>query len=346
MACRKRRDGRAYGTFGKKLRWFIVRLSMDYGWSSRAIAQHLSFGTGRRFISYVTVTRILRLFQTTGEVFTPREGTRRRCFPIHRDDWAVLVHFLDAQPDLFLDEMQELIHAQSGTLYSIKTLCRALRAKNYSRRVLRQIANKRDFEEEALWIEAFSQYPADYFVWVDETRKDPRGLLRKRGRGIRGTRTCALSHFSRSSGYSATGIMSLDGMLDYSIEKAAGVNAELFLYMVDHDLLPHLQPYPGTHSVVVLDNASIHHDPRVRQLIESTGARMVFLPPYANNLNPIEEAFSKTKLWLERHRGWASSHPRWALATALMTVNHIDAAGYIRHAGYHVNTIIPGVLYT
>ena len=55
-----------------------------------------------------------------------------------------------------------------------------------------------------------------------------------------------------------------------------------------------------------MDNATVHHDTRVRELIEATGARLFFLPCYANNLNPIEEAFSKVKRFLQRHRELAS----------------------------------------
>ena len=74
---------------------------------------------------------------------------------------------------------------------------------------------------------------------------------------------------------------------------------------------PQLNPYPGKRSVVVLDNCSIHHDEEIRELvveecgeISSTallccaGARLVYLPPYSPDFNPIEEAFSAMKAWL------------------------------------------------
>ena len=48
-------------------------------------------------------------------------------------------------------------------------------------------------------------------------------------------------------------------------------------------------------SVVIIDNASIHHVDSVVQLIQNTGALIQFLPPYSPDLNPIEEAFSKLK---------------------------------------------------
>ena len=69
---------------------------------------------------------------------------------------------------------------------------------------------------------------------------------------------------------------------------------------VERKLLPQLLPFDGfnRNSVVVLDNASIHHVSEVEHLIESTGALLIYLPPYSPDLNPIEECFSKVKSFL------------------------------------------------
>ena len=53
-------------------------------------------------------------------------------------------------------------------------------------------------------------------------------------------------------------------------------------------------PFDGhnPHSVVILDNCSIHHIPEIVHMIQEVGALVHFLPPYSPDLNPIEEAFS------------------------------------------------------
>lgn len=66
------------------------------------------------------------------------------------------------------------------------------------------------------------------------------------------------------------------------------VKADMFVAMVREHIVPHCCEFPGPNSIVVMDNAEVHRDPRVRLLIESTGARLFYLPAYANNLNPIE----------------------------------------------------------
>ncbi len=60
-------------------------------------------------------------------------------------------------------------------------------------------------------------------------------------------------------------------------------------------------PFDGcnSRSVLVTDNASIHHVDDVIGLVEEVGALVHFLPPYSPNMNPIEEAFSKVKGFLK-----------------------------------------------
>ncbi len=59
-----------------------------------------------------------------------------------------------------------------------------------------------------------------------------------------------------------------------------------------------LCPLLGPEHVVVMDNASFHKSPRTRELIEATGSKLLFLPPYSPDLMPIEGDFGAIKkLW-------------------------------------------------
>ena len=49
-----------------------------------------------------------------------------------------------------------------------------------------------------------------------------------------------------------------------------------------------------------MDNLSSHKGPKVRALIEAAGARLLFLPPYSPDFNPIENAFAKLKALLRK----------------------------------------------
>ena len=57
-------------------------------------------------------------------------------------------------------------------------------------------------------------------------------------------------------------------------------------------------PFPQKNSVLVMDNARIHHNVKIISIVEEFGGRVLFLPPYSPDFNPIELAFSVIKSWL------------------------------------------------
>ena len=74
------------------------------------------------------------------------------------------------------------------------------------------------------------------------------------------------------------------------------INREAFQAYVDQVLVPELSPG----DIVVMDNLSSHKRPAVRHAIEAAGARLLYLPPYSPDFNPIENAFAKLKALLRR----------------------------------------------
>ena len=66
-------------------------------------------------------------------------------------------------------------------------------------------------------------------------------------------------------------------------------------------LIPNMMPFNGTnpHSVIIMDNCSVHHVSEVKSLLHQAGILAFFLPPYSPDLNPIEEAFKLCEVILE-----------------------------------------------
>ena len=137
-------------------------------------------------------------------------------------------------------------------------------------------------------------------------------MARLRGRSKRGDR-CRASiphgHWKTTTftaGLRLCGIaapMLLDGPM----------NGSAFLAYAEQVLAPELRPG----DIVVMDNLPSHKISGVREAIERAGARLLFLPPYSPDFNPIEMAFSKLKALLRKPQPERSttSGPRWPNAS-------------------------------
>ncbi|MDP9365989.1 MAG: transposase [Chloroflexota bacterium] len=108
------------------------------------------------------------------------------------------------------------------------------------------------------------------------------------------------------------------------------VDRAAFDAFVERWLVPALRPG----QVVVLDNLSVHKSPRARRLVEAAGCRLVFLPTYSPDLNPIELAFAKCKTALRRAGPRSFGAVVAAVGAALAAVTPADARAFYRAAGY------------
>ena len=90
------------------------------------------------------------------------------------------------------------------------------------------------------------------------------------------------------------------GYLDWIIFQGS-ITSELFLEFVRERVLPHCSAYLGPHSVLILDNASIHKSAQLRHMCEERGVLLKFLPPYSPDFNPIKATFKDLKAWIKRN---------------------------------------------
>ncbi len=95
-----------------------------------------------------------------------------------------------------------------------------------------------------------------------------------------------------------------------------------------------LVPSPRPGQVVVLDNPSAHKGERVRHLIEGKGCRLLFLPPYSPDFNPIELAFAKLKTRLRRAAARTYEALVAAIGDAIDAITAADARGFFGHCGF------------
>ena len=125
--------------------------------------------------------------------------------------------------------------------------------------------------------------------------------------------------------------MTLEGM-GTSLAVEGATNREVFETYVQRVLAPTLRPG----QVVVMDNLTAHKGDRVKELIEERGCELLYLPPYSPDFNPIEEAFSFSKIKQLVRK--AEARTREALVDAIgrgiSMVTTEDARGFFGHSGY------------
>lgn len=107
-------------------------------------------------------------------------------------------------------------------------------------------------------------------------------------------------------------------------------NTEVFRAYVEAVLVPTLR----SGDVVVMDNLGAHKNARTIGLIEGAGARVLFLPPYSPDLNPIEMMWSKVKNLLRAAEARTSDALFAAVGDALSRITAKDAANWFAHCGY------------
>ena len=154
-------------------------------------------------------------------------------------------------------------------------------------------------------------------------------MTRLRGRAPRGQRLIDKTphgHWQTTTLIAALGI---EGMQCSTVVDGA-VNGDVFEAFVEQVLTPQLKPG----DIVVMDNLSSHKRVRVRELIEARRAKLMYLPPYSPDLNPIELVFSKIKQLLRTLQNRTKDALWRSMQSVLDGVTPSDANNCFGHAGY------------
>ena len=108
------------------------------------------------------------------------------------------------------------------------------------------------------------------------------------------------------------------------------INREAFEVYVERVLVPELR----AGDVVVMDNLSSHKGPRVQEMIHAKGARLLFLPPYSPDFNPIEKVFAKLKALLRKAAERTVEGLWTTIGTLLDAFAPTECANYFAASGY------------
>jgi transposase len=185
------------------------------------------------------------------------------------------------------------------------------------------VAERRD-----RWRAAMPGLDPERLVFVDETWAAT-NMTRARGRCPSGKRLVMPVPHGHRKTTTFVAALRADGLVAPTVVDGA-IDGELFEAYVRQQLVPTLT----AGDVVVMDNLSSHKRAGVREAIEAAGGRLLYLPPYSPDLNPIEQAFAKLKALL-RKAGERSVEGLWRLLGRLLDAfPPEECRNFLSHCGY------------
>jgi transposase len=165
-------------------------------------------------------------------------------------------------------------------------------------------------------------------VFVDETAANTR-MDRRYGYAPRGEPVVGAVPHGHYKSLTFTAALRADGLVATQVLDGP-MTAARFREYVTGVLAPALRPG----DTVVLDNLPCHKSAAVRAAVEAAGCRLVYLPPYSPDLNPIELAFAKLKRLLRSDGHRAVPTLMTFLESAATAFRRDECGAYIRHCGY------------
>jgi transposase len=154
-------------------------------------------------------------------------------------------------------------------------------------------------------------------------------MARTRGRARRGERLRASVPHGHWKTTTFVAGLRLSGMVAPMVLDGP-INGRAFQAYVDQVLVPELRKG----DIVVMDNLGSHKGASVRAAIEAAGAKLLYLPPYSPDFNPIENAFSKLKALLRKAADRTVEGLWNAIGRCLDRFTPRECANYFKAAGY------------
>ena len=165
-------------------------------------------------------------------------------------------------------------------------------------------------------------------MFLDESRCNT-DMTRRYAYSLGGSRAVDSAPLSKPKNTTILSSIQFDGTLRYTTF-SGGTTVERFKRYLETDLLPHL----NGNSVLIMDNMKSHHAKAVKDLLDSSGVRYTYLPPYSPDLNPIEKLWSKVKAFLLKFKVRTLDTLPNAIQHAFQTVSPSDCSGWFRSCGY------------
>jgi transposase len=237
-------------------------------------------------------------FQHFGSLKAPRNGGGRRASvtPLMLD--ALCEHLLE-KPGLYRSEMVIFLWDEFDVLVSTYSVGRALNSRNWTKKTIRRVANGRNPDLRDLYLHNLEEFRSYHLIYVDESGYNQRVGFRRTGWSPTSTTRIQVTRFQRENRYQILPAYAQDGII-YARVFQGSIDSTVFEDYIK-ELLPLYGRWPEPKSVLIIDNASFHYIERIEQMCYEAGVKLVYLPPYSPDLNPIEEFFAKLKAFIRQN---------------------------------------------
>ena len=250
--------------YDKDLRWRIVYQQIGMNLTYSKIASNLN-------VSTATAQRVYTEFEHTGHV-DPVLANRRDTRTLDEHQELYVIGLMLHEPSLYLGELCQQIKDTFGLEPSPSTVCWLFKRYGMTRKKIRQVAKQRCHSLRGAFMAQSFLFSRNMFVWVDETGANNRDHIRKYGYAFRGMTPTCTRHLVRGKWINAIVGLSSSGVVASEIVSTS-VNGDAFFDFLHGNLLPMMQPFDGrsSHSILVMDNCSIHHISEVKELLRQAG---------------------------------------------------------------------------
>ena len=279
-------------------------------------------------VAVSTVVKWSRRKRETGTVAPSQMGGHR--MPILAPQRTWLMARVQAVPEITLHDLQDELRDR-GIRVSHDTVWRFLRSQGlrFKKSVLASEQGRPDVaRRRAQWKRLQGRIDPRRLVFIDETWAKT-NMAPLRGWGPRGVRVKGQAPFGHWNTMTFLAALRHD-RIDAPWVLDGPINGAAFRTYVEKVLVPTLRPG----DVVIMDNLGSHKGTAVRKAIRAAGARLVFLPPYSPDPNPIEQVFAKRKHLLRKAGERSKETLSRRIGTLLDSFTAQECANYLENAGY------------
>ena len=279
-------------------------------------------------VSVASVVRWSQRLRRTGSAAGGKMGGHRACTLIGERGW--LMERIAAEPEVTVRGLMTEL-AERGVAVSYGTVWNFIHREgmSFKKSVLPAEQDRPDVaRRRARWKKYQTRIDPARLVFIDETWVKT-NMAPIRGWCARGRRLAAKiphGHWKTMTFLAALRCDRIEApwVLD------GPINGESFRTYVDQVLAPTLKPG----DVVILDNLGSHKGKAVRRAIRASGARLLFLPPYSPDLNPIEQVFAKLKHLMRKAKERTVDATWKRTGSLLETFKSSECKNYLVNAGY------------